>query len=927
MTNLSLSASLWIKHDPYGEYHPYEPLPSERSPRDPASGEAIMLGVETGLATPAEAVWCIWHVEGRPAERVEGISCGKGEASDHWQVRLPAFNGGEIVRYRLYAQSGEQQVETPEFVFYVAMWVEVLAASALEDTDGRFSALLFTSSPELSLRLEVDEDQAGALKFRFSMLTADSDAREAVESSSSLEASWGGLRLSLESSPLRLELRREGDGLVLQTTEFIQVLARGDGSLAGYRFGFASPADEAFYGFGERFNALDQRGSRLLNRVYAQYIGQGKRSYIPIPFFISSRGYSIWLCTERQAEFDLAAVKTDRWTMTVEPEENGCLEMVFFLQTHPRDQVQAFTARVGRPLLPPHWAFGLWISSNDWNSQVEVLQQLKLALDHQIPVSVVVIEAWSDEITFYIWNDAQYRLKPAAESYSLRDFTFPAEGRWPDPKAMIDEIHNAGARLVLWQIPVLKRGIPAERLDETQKMADQDYAVQQGFVVRAADGSPHQVEASMAWFPGSLVIDFTHPEAERWWMEKRAYLLSEMGVDGFKTDGGEHIWRPDTLFSDGSSGARGINRYPVDYLSAYRCLLDAHRGSDLLLFSRAGYTGAQSVSLHWAGDEASTWEAFRATLNAMLNAGICGVSFIGWDIAGFAGPLPSSELYLRAAAFSVFCPIFQFHSDGNARRIPSRDRTPWNIQEQSGDERVIPIFRKLTNLRLNLIPYILEQARLSSQSGLPMMRALPLEFPGDLVCRDYPGEYLFGEALLVAPVLEEGREDWTIYLPAGRWRDLWSGEVEQGPCSITLSAPLDCIPVFQREGSIVLLNLGDSLELGSPVKGSTGSFDRLSALIFPGKACRVEVAKSAGGRAGEIQALCTTDNSVQIILQGLSQPVELLVAMDAPRQVFLNGEPLGSDVETPASWRWLPAMRVVHIHLPTDEGKRLVILS
>jgi alpha-glucosidase (family GH31 glycosyl hydrolase) len=257
------------------------------------------------------------------------------------------------------------------------------------------------------------------------------------------------------------------------------------------------------------------------------------------------------------------------------------------------------------------------------------------------------------------------------------------------------------------------------------------------------------------------------------------------------------------------------------------------RGDDHVLFSRAGYTGVQKYSCHWAGDERSTWEAFRATICAMLNVSICGVSFIGWDIAGFSGPIPSSELYLRAAAFSVFCPIMQYHSEGNDRRIPSRDRTPWNIQEQTGDQQVIPVFRKFANLRMNLLPYILSQARQSSQSGLPLMRALQIEYPTDMVCRKYPFEYMFGDALLVAPVVEEGISAWPVYLPQGEWRDLWSGTVYQGPAEIIVDVPRDRIPVFQKKGSLIPLHLDQSGELGSPVGNSTSENSQLSWLSFP----------------------------------------------------------------------------------------------
>ena len=751
MITPSVSPSLTLHHQPYGEQHPYDPLPCERFPRDPSAGEPVMLGVETGHIPTADTVWCIWQVEGNPmVNRTEAVNHSAGETTDLWQVHLPAFNGGEVVQYRLFARSAETQVESEEFTFSVSTWVDVVSIFTLEENAERLVVKMATSRPNLCVRLHAEPDPSGMISLRLSAFYENSSLSPTLLMKEPLTAEWGDVRITMYDNPLRMVLGRESDSLMLQSAVPIRVLVRADGTVQQYQFGFESPSDEAFYGFGERFNALDQRGNYLDNYVYGQYTGQGKRSYIPIPFFISSRGYGLWLKTERQAKFDLAAADSGCWTLTGYAEEEGAsLEMKFFFQQHPRAIVQAFTDLTGKPELPPYWAFGLWMSSNDWNSQAEVIKQLRLAQKHQIPASVLVIEAWSDESNFYIWNDAQYQQKPSSHAYSLGDYIFPPEGRWPDPKRMIDELHQAGLRLVLWQNPAIKHGEPREHLDEIQNKADQEYAIQQGYVVRKADGSPHRVEPHMPWFSNSLVLDFTNQKAAEWWFKKREYLITEMGVDGFKTDGGEHIWDTETQFNNGMRGSRGINTYPLAFEGAYDRFLEAHRGEDHVLFSRAGYTGVQQFPCHWAGDENSTWDAFRASLRAMLNVGMCGVPFMGWDIAGFAGTIPSSELYLCAAAFSVFCPIMQYHSDCNGRRKPSRDRTPWNIQEQTGDSDVIPIFRQLTNLRMNLIPYILGEARESSQSGLPLMRALPLEYPADITCREFPYEYMFGEALQV----------------------------------------------------------------------------------------------------------------------------------------------------------------------------------
>jgi alpha-glucosidase (family GH31 glycosyl hydrolase) len=687
--------------------------------------------------------------------------------------------------------------------------------------------------------------------------------------------------------------------------------------------GFETPSDEAFYGFGERFNALDQRGNHLDNYVYGQYLNQEKRSYIPIPFFLSSRVYGFWVETEQQVQFDLAADKSNSWFLIGNVGEDQSLNIRFFFQKNPHSIVKTFTDKTGKPQLPPPWVYGLWMSSNDWNNQTDVLRQLDLSKRYEIPASVMVVEAWSDEINFYIWNDAQFKHKPSSQAYSYSDFVNPKNGKWPDPKSMIDELHRSGMRLVLWQIPVMKFGNPDENLDETQKDADQEFAIKQKFIVNNTDGDPYRIEAHAPWFGNSLLFDFTNPEAEQWWFDKREYLITEMGVDGFKTDGGEHSWDAKTRFSNGLRGDRGINTYPMMYEEAYNRFLKKHRGNDYVLFSRAGYTGVQQISCHWAGDERSTWNAFRSTINAMLNVSMCGVSFIGWDIAGFAGPIPETDLYLRAVAFSVFCPIMQYHSDYNARRPPCKDRTPWNIQEQSGDQRIIPLFKRFTNLRMNLIPYILSQAQMSSMSGLPLMRALPLEYPEDINCRSHPSEYLFGDALLVSPIIEPKKTECQVYLPQGKWCDLWTGMIFEGAQEISVHAPMDTIPVFQRKGSIVLLNLNETLELCGPVGNSTEEFMNLAALVYPGKFYEIEIYQGAGRTPGRISTQLDPNDGVRVNVNNIQNGIDLFILGIEPSLVTFNGKLIPcleqDDVFSDSHWKKRRNRSEIHVHIPKGQ--------
>jgi len=215
-------------------------------------------------------------------------------------------------------------------------------------------------------------------------------------------------------------------------------------------------------------------------------------------------------------------------------------------------------------------------------------------------------------------------------------------------------------------------------------------------------------------------------------------------------------------------------------------------------FSRAGFSGSPEFPGFWAGDEDSTWDALRASVVAGITAGASGISFWGFDIGGFSGPIPSPELFLRASAFATFCPIMQLHAEFNHHRTPSADRTPWNLADRHDDQQLLEIFRRFSALRTRLLPYITAEAEHGIATGRPLMAGLCFEFWTDPEIWSAPGQYLFGRDLLVCPVTTEGVREVAVYLPEGDWTDVWTGDEFAGGGWIEVAAPLDAIPVFAR---------------------------------------------------------------------------------------------------------------------------------
>jgi alpha-glucosidase (family GH31 glycosyl hydrolase) len=825
-----------LSHTPFGNEHPYQQDPDERFPRQPLAGQPVQLGVRTFPPSAANRVWATCQLTsqeglqetitaqaaltaqgGTEAETMQfatsTVRLGGTRPGDTWRVPLPGFAPGTQVTYQVHASNSHQQLDSSHYSFSTAHWLPATHLAGYRLDSGSlfltFSSAAVGIQPALQTSLQIQLSGPEQVSFHLhgtanpgQHAPATSFAWQVLEQTPQrVRLASGSISLDLATDPYHLRISRD-DKTLLATSALPHWLANSPGQLPGaVRLSFDSPQQESFHGLGERYHAYNLRGSSLDASVYEQYKNQNIHTYLPVPFFLSSQGYGFYIQTARFSTFDLAASDPHTWQFQAELDPQSSLSFQLYAAPQPRLNVQLFSRQVGLPTMPPDWAFGHWISSNEWNSQAVVLEQVRKSQQLDIPATVLVIEAWADEKTFYIWNDAQYTPKPADQPLTLSDFTFPPDGLWPDPKAMVDELHRNGTRLLLWQIPVLKNlaGEPHPQQD-----IDEAYMLAQGYHLKWPDGSPYRVRPF--WFHGSLLPDFNNPAAAAWWMSKRAYLLDELGIDGFKTDGGEHLWGREVVFANGLRGDQGLNLYPNLYVGAYHRYLTEKTNGDALTFSRAGFTGAQAFPCHWAGDENSTWEAFRSSLRAGINAGLSGIPFWGWDLAGFSGEIPTAELYLRSAAMAAFCPIMQYHSEFNDHRSPLRDRTPWNIAERTGQPEVLDFYRQFVKTRLRIMPYIVSEARYCAETGEPLMRPLFLDWPNDPQAWLISDQYSFGRGLLVAPVLEPGCTERRLYLPPGQWRDFWTDTTYTGAQWITIPAPLDRIPAFIRmDGSWPLL--------------------------------------------------------------------------------------------------------------------------
>ncbi len=545
------------------------------------------------------------------------------------------------------------------------------------------------------------------------------------------------------------------------------------------------------YGMGEKYDSLNQKGKTVINQVREKFCFQGDKTYCPAPFFWTDSGFGLYVDTCEVTTFSFEEKK-----ITVTLPETA--DVIAFSGT-PEEIVREYMSIHDPAVLPPEWTMGIWVSANRWNTQKDVEELLEKLKKHDFPASVVVLEAWSDEATFYIWNGAKYTPIPDGAPLRYEDFDFSGTP-WPDPKGMVDELHESGLKLLLWQVPVYKKQGDDEA-QNAQNDLDREDAARRKLCVIMPDGSPYTIPQGN-WFPGSMIPDFSNPDTVKSWFSKRQYLL-DIGVDGFKTDGGEFVHRAEAQFHDGITGKEGVNRYARDYTESYRDFV----GNDRVIFSRAGFSGQHTVPCHWGGDQQSQNQELASVLKAGLSAAATGMIFWGFDLAGFAGPLPTLDLYRRATQMACFCPIMQWHSEpdgGQFRELMpgaegNNERSPWNMESSFAAPGFMDEMRYWHKLHETLRPYLWKTAQECVRENKPFMRPLAYEWPMDENALNCEDEYLLGNDILVAPLLEENVTGRKVYLPEGTWYDFFNGTKYQGGQTVWISCG-DKFPVFTRNG-------------------------------------------------------------------------------------------------------------------------------
>jgi alpha-D-xyloside xylohydrolase len=416
-----------------------------------------------------------------------------------------------------------------------------------------------------------------------------------------------------------------------------------------------------------------------------------------------------------------------------------------------------YTDITGKGHLPPLWSFGYWQSKISYRSADETLEIAREMRRAEVPVDVIHLDTH--------WFEKDW----------CCDLEFSKE-RFPDPEAYLKELREMGIRVSLWQLPYIPEG---SQLFEDLKAV--------GGFVKNRDGGIYDVGICMvAGFEGVVgCVDYTNPEARRVHGDHLRRLFA-LGARVIKVDFGE-MAPLDGVYHDGTPGHRAHNLYPLLYNRTIAEVTEAATG-ERIIWARSAWAGSQRYPLHWGGDSTANWHNLIPQIEGGLSFGLSGFQFWGQDIGGFMGPTGGSLLirWMQAGMFLSHCRI---HGVG-----------PRELY--AFEPEVLRICRDYIRLRYRLLPYIYGSAIDCVERSLPMARALVLEYQDDANVWRLGDQWLFGEALLVAPIADpsDKRE---VYLPAGRWTDWWTGERHDGGRWIHVEAGLETLPLFVREGAIV----------------------------------------------------------------------------------------------------------------------------
>jgi len=513
-----------------------------------------------------------------------------------------------------------------------------------------------------------------------------------------------------------------------------------------YNAVFTLSPGEKIFGGGESFTGLDKRGQKIVLWTDDANGIQSQEIYKPIPFFMSSRGYGMFMHTTTPITCDFGNTFNGLNSLMIGDDE---LDLFVFLGT-PKEILDEYTRLTGKSPMPPLWSFGLWMSRCTYNAESQVRDIAAKLRAEKIPCDVLHLDTG--------WFETDWQC----------DYEF-SKTRFTDPKKMLADLKADGFRISCWQLPYF---VPKNKLFPE--------LVENNLVVRDAKGNLPYEDA---------VLDFSNPKTVDWYQGKLANLLNE-GVSAIKVDFGEAA-PANGIWANGRTGFYEHNYFPLRYNKAVAEITKKVTG-DNIIWARSAWAGSQRYPLHWGGDAESTDQGMAAELRGGLSFGLSGFSFWSHDVGGFTATSVEGmdkDLFLRWLAFGMLSSHSRCHGIA--------PKEPWLYGQEFMDK-----FRTIDEMKYKLLPYIYAQAKDSSDHGLPVVRALFVEFPNDPGSWNVDDEYLYGSQILVAPLLHAGETGRDVYLPPGTWIDYQSGKAYSGGWQKIEAGKIPEI-ILVRDGAVI----------------------------------------------------------------------------------------------------------------------------
>ncbi|WP_121663733.1 alpha-xylosidase [Metabacillus litoralis] len=510
---------------------------------------------------------------------------------------------------------------------------------------------------------------------------------------------------------------------------------------------------EYIYGLGERFTPFVKNGQTV--DIWNEDGGtSSEQAYKNIPFYLSNQGYGVLVNHPENVSFEIGSEAVSKTQFSVEGES---IEYYIIGGASPKEVLSNYTVLTGKPALPPAWSYGLWLTTSfttDYNEET-VNHFIDGMAERDIPLSVFHFDCfWMKE---FEWSNFEWD----------RD-------AFPEPEAMLQRLKDKGLKICVWINPYIA---------EKSKLFDE--AAEKGYLLKKPNGDVWQWDL---WQAGMGVVDFTNPAASDWYCSKLKALL-DMGVDCFKTDFGERI-PTDVVYHDGSDPHRMHNYYAYLYNKVVFDLLEQEKGKqEAVVFARSASVGGQKFPVHWGGDCNATYESMAESLRGGLSLALSGFGYWSHDIGGFENTA-TPDLFKRWTAFGLLSTHSRLHGS-------SSYRVPWLF-----DEEAVEVTKHFSKLKNRLMPYLYSSSVENTQSGVPVLRPMVLEFPEDQNSHVLDRQYMLGSSLLVAPIMNEQGVG-TCYLPQGKWTHYLTKEVVEGGSWIKETYDYLSLPLYIRENTIL----------------------------------------------------------------------------------------------------------------------------